>query len=293
METILVGLASCLGAVVFYAVGETCEGEEGVLKSVIRVKEIKDLAELLNSASKAAPLLVTVTGKVGSDTPINCKYSGLRGAIVEQRDDGTDRVHVVGAHSASGLVLPAKWEVFEEPSKVANDGHQGIKILVGAKRIELVLPASTPLTIVDKDRGSNHRVHVAATRSDSGSVLPAKQVVIEKSSKVTNESERHEANGDLDCRKCIKIFLGVKRIECVLPIGTHLTVVGEVVKDKVGSVCIQKPRDGPFYVSDSTLDQLIANSKFRASFYKFASKGCTVFGVFLLVMHAIDYIMTK
>ncbi|PIN18190.1 hypothetical protein CDL12_09158 [Handroanthus impetiginosus] len=331
METVAVGLVSCLSAAVLYAVGETCEWEEGVLKSVTRVKEIKDLAELLNSASKALPLLVTVSGKVGSEAPINCKYSGLRGVIVEQRtachflerkdirfgnariswtqdselvssarnevpwylDDGTDRVHVVGARSASGLVLPAEWEVFEEPSKVANNGHQGIKISVGAKRIELVLPASTPLTIVDKDHGSDHRVHVARARSASGSILPAKEVVIEKSSKVTNESERHEANGDLDCRECIKIFLGVKRIERVLPIGTHLTVVGEVVKNKVGSVCIRKPRDGPFYVSDSTIDQLIDNSKFWASFCKFVSKGCTMFGVFLLVMQTIEYIIAE
>lgn len=41
-------------------------------------------AQLLDAASKVLPLVVTVSGRVGSDTPINCEYSGLRGVIVEQ-----------------------------------------------------------------------------------------------------------------------------------------------------------------------------------------------------------------
>lgn len=41
-------------------------------------------AQLLDAASKVLPLVVSVSGRVGSDTPINCEYSGLRGVIVEQ-----------------------------------------------------------------------------------------------------------------------------------------------------------------------------------------------------------------
>jgi len=91
-------------------------------------------------------------------------------------------------------------------------------------------------------------------------------------------------------------MLGVKRTERVLPTGTSLTVVGEVVfaslidlcsvalllvdmsnvlfclfllfiltlyeqaiKDDVGTIRIQRPHKGPFYVSPKSIDQLILN----------------------------------
>jgi E3 ubiquitin-protein ligase MUL1 len=30
------------------------------------------------------PLVVTISGRVGSETPISCEFSGLRGVIVEE-----------------------------------------------------------------------------------------------------------------------------------------------------------------------------------------------------------------
>ncbi|KAF3631843.1 hypothetical protein FXO38_26464 [Capsicum annuum] len=54
-------------------------------------------------------------------------------------------------------------------------------------------------------------------------------------------------------------MLGVKRIERVLPVGTPLTIVGEAVKADIGTVRIQRPHKGPFYISPKTIDQLIAN----------------------------------
>lgn len=45
-------------------------------------------AQLLDAASKVLPLVVSVSGRVGSETPINCEYSGLRGVIVEQTVHG-------------------------------------------------------------------------------------------------------------------------------------------------------------------------------------------------------------
>lgn len=41
-------------------------------------------AQLLDTACKVLPLVVTISGRVCSDTPINCEYSGLRGVIVEE-----------------------------------------------------------------------------------------------------------------------------------------------------------------------------------------------------------------
>lgn len=41
-------------------------------------------AQLLDTACKVLPLVVTISGRVGSDTPITCEHSGLRGVIVEE-----------------------------------------------------------------------------------------------------------------------------------------------------------------------------------------------------------------
>nr|GMD66812.1 E3 ubiquitin-protein ligase SP1 [Ipomoea batatas] len=88
-------------------------------------------------------------------------------------------------------------------------------------------------------------------------------------------------------------MLGVKRVERVLPVGTPLTVIGEAVKDDIGTVRIQRPHKGPFYVSRKTIDQLIMNLGKWARWYKYASMGFTVVGVYLLVKHAFQYIMER
>lgn len=41
-------------------------------------------ATLLDTARKVLPLVVTISGRVGSETPIKCELSGLRGVIVEE-----------------------------------------------------------------------------------------------------------------------------------------------------------------------------------------------------------------
>ncbi|KAF3631845.1 putative mitochondrial ubiquitin ligase activator of nfkb 1-A-like isoform 2, partial [Capsicum annuum] len=88
-------------------------------------------------------------------------------------------------------------------------------------------------------------------------------------------------------------MLGVKRIERVLPVGTPLTVVGEAVKDDIGTVRIQRPHKGPFYISPKTIDQLIANLGRWARWYKYASVGFTAVGVYLLVKHTFHYVMER
>jgi E3 ubiquitin-protein ligase MUL1 len=42
------------------------------------------VAAILDSASKVLPLVVAVSGRVGSDTPLICQQSGMRGVIVEE-----------------------------------------------------------------------------------------------------------------------------------------------------------------------------------------------------------------
>jgi len=41
-------------------------------------------AAILDTASKVLPLVVAVSGRVGSDTPLICQQSGMRGVIVEE-----------------------------------------------------------------------------------------------------------------------------------------------------------------------------------------------------------------
>ncbi|KAI8522832.1 hypothetical protein RHMOL_Rhmol13G0027300 [Rhododendron molle] len=168
------GITCCLSAAVLFLLGRRSGRDAEALKSATRVNQLIDLAHLLDAASKVLPLVVAVTGRVGSDEPINCKCSGLRGVIVEETaeehllkhsdagswiedsalvsyrcreaswylDDGTDRAYVVGARGAKGLVLTIGSEVFEE------SGQSGHSLMLGIKRIERVLPIGTSLTVV-------------------------------------------------------------------------------------------------------------------------------------------------
>ncbi|XP_057461613.1 E3 ubiquitin-protein ligase SP1-like isoform X1 [Actinidia eriantha] len=243
------GISCCLSAAALYLLGRSTERDARCLKSIARVDQLKELAQLLDAAHKVLPLVVTVSGRVGSDEPIKCEHSGLRGVIVEKTaeqhflklndagywiqdsalmlsmckevpwylDDGTGRVYVIGARGATGLALTIGSEVFEEP------GSQG---------------------------------------------------------------------GTLDYLQGLKM-LEIKRTERVLPTGTPLTVVGEAVKDDVGTIRIQQPHRGPFYVSHENIDQLIANLGKWARCYKYASVGFTLFGVYLLAKHAFQYVMDR
>ncbi|KAB2600772.1 mitochondrial ubiquitin ligase activator of NFKB 1 [Pyrus ussuriensis x Pyrus communis] len=188
----------------------------------------------------AVAVVVAVSGRVSSETPINCEFTEQHflkhndaGSWIQDSalmlsmskevpwylDDGTGRVFVVGARAATGFVLPVASEVFEE-------------------------------------------------------------------------SGRSLVRGTLDYLQGLKM-LGVKRIERVLPTGTSMSVVGEAVKDDIGTIRIQRPQKGPFYVSPKTIDQLIANLGKWARWYKYASVGLTVFGVYLVAKHSIRYIIER
>ncbi|AES61874.2 putative aminoacyltransferase, E1 ubiquitin-activating enzyme [Medicago truncatula] len=243
------GVGCCLSAAALYLLGRTSGRDVDILKSVNRVNQLRELAQLLDE--EIFPLVVAISGRVGSETPISCEFSGLRGVIIEETaeqhflkhsdagswiqdsalmqsrsnevpwylDDGTGRVRVVGAQGATGFVLPVGSEAFEEsgrlPVRGTSDYVQGLKML------------------------------------------------------------------------------GVKRIERVLPVGTSLTVVGEAAKDDVGTIRIQRPSKGPFYVSPKTIDELIANIGRWARWYKYASAGLTVLSVYMIANHAVRYILER
>ncbi|AAF07365.1 unknown protein; 23656-22633 [Arabidopsis thaliana] len=177
------GVTCCLSAAALYLLGRSSGRDAEVLETVTRVNQLKELAQLLELDSKILPFIVAVSGRVGSETPIKCEHSGIRGVIVEETaeqhflkhnetgswvqdsalmlsmskevpwflDDGTSRVHVMGARGATGFALTVGSEVFEESGRSLVRGTldylQGLKML-GVKRIERVLPTGIPLTIV-------------------------------------------------------------------------------------------------------------------------------------------------
>ncbi|QCE10436.1 Mitochondrial ubiquitin ligase activator of NFKB 1 [Vigna unguiculata] len=183
--------------------------------------------------------------------PINCEFSGLRGVIVKE----TAEQHFLKHNDAGSWI------------------QDSALMLSMSKEVPWYL-----------DDGSD-RVHVVGARGATGFALPV-------GSEAFEESGRSLVRGTLDYLQGLKM-LGVKRIERVLPIGTSLTVVGEAAKDDVGSIRIQRPHKGPFYVSPKTIDQLIANLGKWARWYKYASMGLTVFGAYLIAKHAIGYILER
>ncbi|KAI3863814.1 hypothetical protein MKW98_031406 [Papaver atlanticum] len=245
------GLSCCLSAAALYLLGKSSGKDAEVLRSVTKVSQLKDLAQLLETACKVLPLVVTISGRVSSDTPITCEYSGLRGVIVEE----TAEQHFLKHNDAGSWIQDSA--------------------------LMLSMSKEVPWYVDD----GTGRVFVVGARGATGLTLTV-------ASEVFEESGRSLARGTLDYLQGLKM-LGVKRIERVLPTGTSLTVVGEAVKDDIGAIRIQRPSKGPFYVSPKSIDQLIANLGNWARVYKYASMGFTVFGVYLLAKHAIQYILQR
>ncbi|CAK9151024.1 unnamed protein product [Ilex paraguariensis] len=245
------GITCCLSSAALYLLGRSSGRDADVLKSVSRVDQLKDLAQLLDTTCKVVPLVVTVSGRVGSETPINCEYSGLRGVIVEE----TAEQHFLKHNDAGSWI------------------QDSAMMLSMCKEVPWYL-----------DDGTG-RLFVVGARNATGLVLTV-------GSEVFEESGRSLVRGTLDYLQGLKM-LGVKRVERVLPTGTALTVVGEVIKDDVGTIRIQQPYKGPFYVSHKTIDQLIANLGKWARWYKYASLGLTVFGFYLIAKHAFQYFMER
>ncbi|CAN6452778.1 unnamed protein product [Victoria cruziana] len=211
------GVSCCLSAAALYLLGRNNGRDAEVLKSVTRVNQLKDLALLLDTACKVLPLVVTISGRVGSDTPIKCEHSGLRAVILEE----TAEQHFLKHNDAGSWI------------------QDSALMLSMSKEVPWYL-----------DDGTG-RVYVVGAKQATGLALTV-------ASEVFEESGRSLVRGTLDYLQGLKM-LGVKRIERVLPTGTSLTVVGEAVKDDIGTLRIQRPHKGPFYVTPKSIDQLISN----------------------------------
>ncbi|KAK7271321.1 hypothetical protein RJT34_27117 [Clitoria ternatea] len=236
------GISYCLSAVALYLFGWNYARTMKILKSVTRVNQFQELAQLL--VDENLPLIVAISGRVGSESPINCKLSGLRGVLVEESEE----LHFL--------------KLKDVDSRIQDSSFQLSKM---GKEVPWYLEDATD------------RVHVIGARGATGFVLP----VIRKVFDVSDESLVHET---LDGPK----RLGCERIERVLPIGTPLTVVGEAAIDHyTGTIQIQRPSRGPFYVSPRTIDQLIARLGKLERLYKGACWCMVIFGSCILALQLI------
>ncbi|XP_023638914.1 E3 ubiquitin-protein ligase SPL1 [Capsella rubella] len=143
------------------------------VKSVTRVRHIKDLEQLVPLESK----VVAVSGIVGSETPLKCKHSDMLCVFIEETaqqlflkrnwmfswvpdcnwmvpitkevpwylDDGTGRVNVE-ANKVRCFELKVGSKVFQE-SEPSSECHRGLEML-GVLRTERVLPIGTSVTII-------------------------------------------------------------------------------------------------------------------------------------------------
>ncbi|TQD86509.1 hypothetical protein C1H46_027998 [Malus baccata] len=255
-----------LGALALYLAGWRFSSDADVLESVPRINLMSELAKLLEF--RRTPLVVGVSGTVCCENPIHCEFAGLRGVVVMQTDDGTGRVNVVGATGASGFTFPASSGQFEQSRRCHEcetkrsvvceriDDREGVKFTM----LKYILPSST------SESGHNKQ-----------------HSMMDSSPLIETQTEREE---DM-------VLLGVQRTEHVLPIGISLSVVGEAVKDNVGTIRIQKPHKGPFYVSTKSIDELIASHKNWARFLKCASFGVAVIGLTLIAAELDKYIRER
>ncbi|CAH8337583.1 unnamed protein product [Eruca vesicaria subsp. sativa] len=263
-------------------------GDVFFLDSVTKVDHLKDLSQLLGKDSKVSPpLIIAVSGSVASATPFKCERSDLLAVILEETEETE--------------FLKRNWK-FSWVQDTAS--------------IRLPVTKQVPWYLED----GTGRVNVSGAENALGFALTVGSEVFEKS-----EPSSSLVPGTLAYLQGFKM-LGVRRFEYVLPIGTWLTVVGEVclllvflyacllrphffvtvffsvynpnkaVKDDgSGNVRIQKPEQGPFYISPKPLDQLIPTLGNGSRIVKHASMGASfslsVCGVIIILKPVIQYIL--
>ncbi|KAK2363579.1 E3 ubiquitin-protein ligase SP1 [Trifolium repens] len=208
------GIGCCLSAIALYYLKITIGKDADILKSVTRVKQLKELGQLLDTQN--SPLLVAISGKVSSDSTIICELSGLAGVIVED---------TVQQHFLKYDYISWKWiEHFVVTSFMSREVPWYLEDATGC-------------------------VDVVGAQAATDFMLPFQKEVFKKSKPWLIHRILHYFRGLKE--------LGFKRIERTLPINTSLTVIGEVSKDDAGTIRIQQPQSGPFYVSPNTIDDLI------------------------------------
>ncbi|MCL7029096.1 hypothetical protein MKW94_000120, partial [Papaver nudicaule] len=165
------GLSCFSSAAALYLLGKSSVKDAEVLRSVATVSQLKDLVvnafspQLLETACRVLPLVVTISGLVCYDAPINYEYSGLRGQMdsalmlsMSKEVPWQVKLFLLPTQGATGLALTIANEVFQESARSLARGTlddlQGLSLFgnllptLGVMIIERVLPTGTSLTIV-------------------------------------------------------------------------------------------------------------------------------------------------
>ncbi|KAL8029003.1 hypothetical protein ABFX02_14G200100 [Erythranthe guttata] len=251
------GASCCLISAIFCAEVVFLEGHAKDLESATRVSKLKDLAQLCSAASAVVPLVVAVSGLVSSDTPIKCEYSGLKGVIVENKEETHILRRNFRGEWKKESILPSS--VWNEVPWYLDDGTSRVRV-AEARSVEDFTFTCLPMACGGE--------------------------VFEKSIQTPIQEKIQLDTGAKT--------LGVHKIERVLPIGTCLTVVGEVIKDEAGNFVIQKPYGGhPFYVSYRSVSEIIENFRETSRFCMYASAAFGLIGVVLIAKHAFQYMEFK
>ncbi|KAL6838241.1 hypothetical protein ACP4OV_031913 [Aristida adscensionis] len=261
------GIACCAAAAGCYLMGKTRAENAAALRSARTFCRISDLSMTLGASSGYLPL-VTVSGRVGSETPLIGQQSGLNAAIVknnvtqhflkkqEQKKDAEEYVLLRKTEEEDGTerCLVRKEE--------KDDASRWIECseLISSKTREV------PWHLDD----GTGRLKIVRASSAEGFVLSFGSEVFEKQPR------------SCGCECSVKI-LGLKRTEWVLPIRAQLTVVGEAVEDDSGKILIRRPRNGgPFHVTRCSIDNLISGLEYDARWYEFWAAAFAASGVLLL-----------
>ncbi|XP_066320018.1 E3 ubiquitin-protein ligase SP1-like [Miscanthus floridulus] len=256
------GLACCCAGEGCYLAGRSYARSANELRSARRFSRISDLSMTLVASSAYLPL-VTLSGKVGSDTSSLFVWLWL---VVTQiflkkeknRKDVKEYIVVKKAKEKDGT------EHLFLKNKENDDPEQWIRcseeIFSKKKEVPWYL-----------DDGTG-RLEIVRDRSTDGSLLCLASEDFEKQPR------------SCGCECSIKL-LGLRRTEWILPIGDKLTVVGEAVKDESGKILIKRPTNGgPFHVTRNSIDKVVSNLGSDARWCKiwaatFAASGALLLGI--------------
>ncbi|KAJ4842353.1 hypothetical protein Tsubulata_036758 [Turnera subulata] len=157
--TIGLGIGSCVFALLWRTTIVEEESEYRFYKSVRKVKQLKDLAQLLDNKK---PLLVAISGRVGSETPIDCGGdAGLKAVVVmekierrflvpHKKDNDTKNVEdwVQKSHVLSSRVREVPWY-----------------LVLGDVQIDRVLCVGKDLTVIGEAwKDDSGAVHIRRSR---------------------------------------------------------------------------------------------------------------------------------
>ncbi|GAU30719.1 hypothetical protein TSUD_39430 [Trifolium subterraneum] len=220
-DLIIFGGFAFFGGSVLHIIARNHEREARILKSVTRVNRLNDLAQLLDA--ERLPLVVTISGKVASENPINCEITGLKSVIVEERVNKLYLKKKEEEKCKCAIKQKEKCKRATKPQKTCNDADYWTLHSEPSDSWTLhskSISCNTKEVPWYLDDGTDH-VHVVGARGATDFGYTAVRSKFD-------ESGQTLVCGTLDSLRDKKI-LGLKRTERVLPVGAFLTVVGEVI----------------------------------------------------------------